>query len=304
MASESLQLPRDTVIKPVDREELRERMLRPIPRIGIRTILIAIMIIAVYIWGVQGTKASPVELVAGMPAMGNLIARMFPPEFEMKASEFAVPGFLQGTFGESLNVSYPTILPYIVETLQMAIIGTTLAVVLSLFFALLAARNTTPHPWAYHSTRLLLNINRAVPDIIFALLFVAAVGLGPFGGVLALAIGAIGSMGKIYAESIESIDPQQVQAVRATGADDLQVFTFGVIPQVLPLIASYSIWLFEHNVRSATILGLVGAGGVGFILSKYISLFQYHNLMGALIMIIVMVTVIDRASDALRKRII
>ena len=139
-----------------------------------------------------------------------------------------------------------------------------------------------------------------MPDIIFALIFVAAVGLGPFSGVLALAVGAIGFMGKLYAEAIESIDPQQVQAVRATGANPLQTFVFGAVPQALPLVAAYSLLLFETNVRSATILGIVGAGGVGFVLSKYMALFQYQRLLGALILIILAVTLIDRASDALR----
>jgi phosphonate transport system permease protein len=191
----------------------------------------------------------------------------------------------------------------ILETVQMALIGTTLAVVLALPFGLLAARNTSPHRLVYQGTRLLLNANRAVPDIIFALIFVAAVGLGPFSGVLALAVGAIGFMGKLYAEAIESIDPQQVQAIRATGANRLQTFVFGAVPQALPLVAAYSLLLFETNVRSATILGIVGAGGVGFVLSKYMALFQYQRLLGALILIILAVTLIDRASDALRQRI-
>jgi phosphonate transport system permease protein len=151
---------------------------------------------------------------------------------------------------------------------------------------------------------MLLNINRAIPEIIFALIFVAAVGLGPFGGVLALAIGSIGFMGKLYAEAIEAIDPQQVLAVKATGAGRIQSFLYGAVPQALPLVASYSLLLFENNVRSATILGLVGAGGVGFVLNKYLALFQYQKLMGALILIIIAVTLIDRISAHLRSKII
>ena len=166
----------------------------------------------------------------------------------------------------------------------MAIVGTSLAILISAPFAVLAARNIAPAP-VYAVTRLLLNANRAVPDIIFALIFVAAVGLGPFGGVLALAIGSIGFMAKVYAESIEAIDPQQVLAVRATGARRSQTIVFAMAPQALPMIASYSLLLFETNVRSATILGIVGAGGVGFELQKYISLFQYQELLGALIFI-------------------
>jgi phosphonate transport system permease protein len=150
---------------------------------------------------------------------------------------------------------------------------------------------------------MIMNMIRAVPEIIFALIFVSAVGLGPFGGVLALGVGAVGSLGKLYAESIEAIDPQQVLALRATGAKRLQVFRYSVVPQALPMMASYSLYIFEHNVRSATILGLVGAGGVGFVISKYIALFQFHRLMGALILIVFMVTLVDRISDRLRKKI-
>ena len=125
----------------------------------------------------------------------------------------------------------------------------------------------------YGATRLILNANRAIPDIIFALIFVAAVGLGPFGGVLALAIGSIGFMAKVYAEAIEAIDPQQVLAIKATGASRVQTIVYSVAPQAMPMIASYSLLLFESNIRSATILGIVGAGGVGFELQKYMSLF-------------------------------
>jgi len=177
-------------------------------------------------------------------------------------------------------------------------------VILSLPFGVLAARNIAPNRVIYQIFRFILNINRAVPEIIIALIFVSAVGLGPFSGVLALGVGSIGFMGKLYSEAIESIDPAQVQAVNATGANRIQTFIFGVVPQALPLVASYSILLFETNVRSASILGIVGAGGVGFVLQKYMALFKYQELMGALVIIIAVVTLIDRASDAIRRRLI
>ena len=186
----------------------------------------------------------------------------------------------------------------------MALIGSVIGIILAAPFGLLAARNTSPHPWVYQGTRMFLNANRSLPEIVYALIFVAAVGLGPFGGVLALAIGSIGSIGKLYAEAIEQIDPQQVLAVRATGANPLLTFFYAVIPQALPVIASYSLLLFEGNIRHASILGIVGAGGIGFIISKYMALFQYTRLMGAVILMIVTVTVIDRISDYLRKKII
>lgn len=284
--------------------ELRDELLRPLPRVTLKMVVAVIVIIAVYAWSIEGTNVSPTEFMAGIPNIADFIVRLFPPRFDLETTAWAAPAFLQGWLGAELPIAYPGIVPYIIETVQMAVIGTSGAIILSIPFALLAARNTAPYPWIYQITRMLLNINRAIPDIIFALIFVAAVGLGPFGGVMALAIGSIGSLAKLYAEAIEAIDPQQVLAVRATGSSRMQAFVYGVVPQALPLAASYSLLYFEHNVRSATILGLVGAGGVGFIITKYINLFQYRDLMGALILIVITVTIIDRISDFLRKRLI
>lgn len=288
----------------------REDLLNPWPRISLRLTLTMLGLVALFAWGMNGTDARPGELIAGIPNIIDFITRLFPPVFELAQVPLAIPTFT--LFGltvpeigfPAVTVPVPTVLGAIIETLQMAIIGTAGAVILALPFGLLAARNTAPHPWIYQGTRMVLNANRALPEIVYALIFVAAVGLGPFGGVLALAVGSVGSMGKLYAESIESIDPQQVLAVTATGSNRLLTFLYAVMPQALPVIASYSLLLFESNIRQASILGLVGAGGVGFIISKYLALFQYSRLMGAMILLIITVTIIDRISDALRKRII
>jgi phosphonate transport system permease protein len=279
-------------------DKTRDQLLSPRPRIALKGALTAIAVVLVYVWGIQGTNARPAELVEGLPNIGNFLVRLFPAQWPMVETSVGIGSWTWATF------RVPETLPALVETIQMAIIGTTLAIVMSLPFALLAARNISPHRYVYQTMRFLLNINRAVPDIIIALVFVAAVGLGPFSGVLALAIGSIGTVSKLYAEAIESIDPAQVQAVNATGATRLQTFMFGVTPQALPMMASYSLLLFEGNVRSASILGIVGAGGVGLILNKYMALFKYQELMGALFLIIIAVTVIDRFSDAIRRRII
>jgi phosphonate transport system permease protein len=276
----------------------REELLRSWPRITPARVATVLAILAAYAWGFAGTQASPAELARGIPNMLDFVRRLNPPQWQTLPITVALPGLA------ATVVPMPEIVFAILETLQMALIGTTAAVFLALPCALLAARNTAPHPLVYQTTRLLLNAKRAIPDIIFALVFVAAVGLGPFSGVLALAIGSFGSLAKVYAEAIEAIDPQPVLAIRATGADRAQTFVFGVIPQALPLMASYTLLYFEQNVRSATILGIVGAGGVGFVLSRYMALFQYQRLMGALLLIVVAVTLIDRFSDALRKRII
>jgi phosphonate transport system permease protein len=292
---------------PPDLEALKSDLLRPLPRISIKTVAILALAVAAYYWGILGTKASPMELIDGLPSIWNFIERMLPPRFETETRVIETGSI--GLFGISLpNLStgidypFPLILNAIVETIQMAIVGTSLALILSAPFAILAARNISP-PALYGLTRLFLNANRAIPDLIFALIFVAAVGLGPFGGVLALAVGSIGFMSKVWAEAIEAIDPQQVLAVKATGARRSQTIIFAVAPQALPMIASYSLLLFESNVRSATMLGIVGAGGIGFELQKFMSLFQYQYLLGALIIIVIVVTVIDRASDRIRKSI-
>src|SRR5262249_56700960 len=137
----------------------------------------------------------------------------------------------------------PTIVAAIVETLQMAIIGTTLSVFLALPFGLLAARNTSPHPAIYQATRLLLNANRAIPELIFALIFVVAVGLGPFSGVLALSVSSIGVMAKMYSEAGGSIDPPQPIAGRAAGASRVHDLLYGGLPPALPLAASSSLYV-------------------------------------------------------------
>ncbi|MBK8023750.1 MAG: phosphonate ABC transporter, permease protein PhnE [Chloroflexi bacterium] len=205
--------------------------------------------------------------------------------------------------GEAI-IGYPVIIDAIIETVQIAIVGTLGAVLISMPFALLAARNISPHPIVYMITRVFLNVNRSIPTLIWALIMVSAVGLGPFAGIMALFVASIGSTARLYAESFEQIDPNQVAAVRATGAGPLQVFNFGVLPQAFPLLATYSLISFEGNVRESTILGIVGAGGVGFVIQKYTALFQFNRLMGAVIIIAIMVTIIDRVSDTIRKRII
>jgi phosphonate transport system permease protein len=288
----------------------RDDLLRTWPKVNLRLILIIVAGAIIYYWAVQGTQASPRELVDGIPNIVRFIKKMFPPVWETETKTLQTPA-VPLPYGAEIprlgfaNVEFelPSIIYAIVQTVQIAIIGTTLSLFLTIPFALLAARNIAPFRVIYQTTRLLLNANRAIPEIIFALIFVVAVGLGPFAGVLALAVGSIGFSAKIWAEAIEAIDPQQVLAVRATGATRLQTVMTAVMPQAMPLIASYSLLSFEHNVRAATILGLVGGGGVGFQLQKYLALFQYQKLTGALILIIIVVTAIDRISDRLRKKL-
>ncbi|MGE3512166.1 MAG: phosphonate ABC transporter, permease protein PhnE, partial [Vicinamibacterales bacterium] len=257
------------------------RLLRPWPDLGFRPLLVGLLLLVAYGWALSGTDVHPASLWRGLPAAGDFLRRLFPPAWKLEPMSIA---------GTAWVVPMPEVALAIVETVQMALVATTAATVIALPIGLLAARTTSPHAVVYQTTRFALNVIRAVPDIIYGLMFVAAVGLGPFSGVLALTVGALGSMGKLYAEAIESIDPNQVRAIVATGATRGQTVIFGVMPQALPLVASYAILLFEVNVRSASVLGLVGAGGVGFLLSKYMALFQYQYLIGALILLVTAVT--------------
>lgn len=302
-------------------EQLRVQLLRTLPTFTLRGILITLGVVIVLMWSLSGVGPSEVNRVTSFfdpfIAMGNLIGRMFPPSFEVVSSQpvrvslfgnvlidTAITRSTINVLGSQWQIGWLPIITAIFETVQMAIIGTLGAVIMALPFSLLAARNTSPHPLIYQATRLLLNLLRSIPELVYALLFVAGVGLGPFTGVLALAFGSVGSLSRVFAEAIEQIDPAQVNAVRATGANNLQTFIYAVVPQAIPLFISYSIIYFESNVRHATILGLVGAGGVGFLLFKYTGTSDYSKVLGTAIVLVVAVTIIDRFSSRLRQHFI
>jgi phosphonate transport system permease protein len=181
--------------------------------------------------------------------------------------------------------------------------GTTFAAIFALPIATAAAHNISPL-WLRIPARFVLNAMRTTPSLIWGLFFVAIVGLGPLPGVLALSFYATGYLGKFYYEGIESIDPKPLVALRASGASRMQRFRYGVFPQVLPLLASYTIYMFEYNVRAASILGVVGAGGVGFYLYSSLTNFTYQKATTALLMLLALVTLIDAASSWLRAKLL
>lgn len=188
-------------------------------------------------------------------------------------------------------------------TLKMALWGTAMAVVLALPLSYLAAANTAPHPLVYQTTRRLLDFMRGLNEFVLALIFVAAVGLGPFPGILALAVHTAGVLAKLFAEGIEAVDGGQLEAVRATGATSFQVFTHGVWPQITPHVISMSLYRFETNVRAATVLGLVGAGGIGFYITEAIRSFDNRAACAILIVILVSVFLTDFLSAKVRERL-
>ncbi|MFC5123726.1 phosphonate ABC transporter, permease protein PhnE [Pseudoclavibacter helvolus] len=236
--------------------------------------------VIVLLWSIAGAEFNFAKLGDGAINMGEFLSRLFPPDFS----------------------KFGTIFSLLIETLQMAIVGTVLGAVLSLFMAFAASSNIAPK-WMYYPARWVMNIIRSVPDLVFALMFVSAVGLGPFAGILAMTLGSIGSIGKVYAEAMESVDRGPMSAMQAVGASRRQLIQYGVLPQAAPLLVSYTLLLFEGNVRGATILGLVGAGGIGLELTTAMKMYDYGHLSAIIICIIVLVTLIDQGSALIRKRL-
>ncbi|MFW5733475.1 MAG: phosphonate ABC transporter, permease protein PhnE [Oceanidesulfovibrio sp.] len=190
----------------------------------------------------------------------------------------------------------------LLDTLAMSVAGTAVAIALSIPLGLCAAYNTTPHPIAYQAARWLLNMLRSIPELIMGIIFVAAVGFGPLPGVLALGLHSVGMVGKFFAESIEHVCEEPVEAVRAAGANPLQVILHGVMPQVVPQMMDVSIYRWEYNFRASTVMGMVGAGGIGFELVASLRIMQYQEVTAILLVILLMVTLVDGLGTTLRKR--
>ncbi len=238
-------------------------------------ILLVIAVCTYYVGLFDGER-----LADGGPSILRLLGEMFPPDFQNARSWLKPLG----------------------DTLAMSVAGTALAVVLSLPLAFLAARNTTPHPAVYQAARSLLNGLRAIPELILGIIFVAAVGFGALPGVLALGLHSVGMVGKFFAEAIEHADEAPIEAARAAGATPLQVLLHGVVPQVLPQMADISIYRWEYNFRASTVMGMVGAGGIGFELMGSLRIMQYQEVSAILLVILLMVTLVDALSSTLRKR--
>jgi len=225
--------------------------------------------------------ADPARLVRGLPWMWGFIRRMVPPDLGV------LPAALKGAVG----------------TIEIALLGTGLAATLAIPLGFLSARNVAP-PVLYYTVRTALNFFRSIDTLVYALLFVAAVGLGPFPGMLAVVAYTTTSLAKLYSETIEGIDPGPVDAIRATGSTQLQVLRFGILPQVLPLFLSYVLYRFESNVRAATVLGFVGAGGLGLYLQTYLRMIDYPAASTVLLVTVAMVMAVDFASARIRARLV
>ena len=232
-------------------------------------------------WSWHGAEMRPLDLVRDSGNMAEYAKSFFPPDFtdwKIYVKEMAI-------------------------TLHIAIWGTLLAVVCAIPCGLLCSANVAP-AWVHQPMRRLMDAARAINEIVFAMLFVVAVGLGPFAGVLAIFIHTTGILAKLFSEAVEAIDPQPVEGIRSTGANPVEEVVYGIVPQVLPLWISYSLYRFESNVRSAAVVGMVGAGGIGVVLWEIIRGFQYAQTCAVMIIIVVTVTLIDLVSASIRKALV
>lgn len=294
----------------------------PAPKRGVRFFLLLIAVLLVLWWSFEGAKIKPKELIQGIPQIAVTLARMLPPDFtkvtdaksyffpeKMSISTLLLPVPVSEDQAKTKqrwwNNTFPqTIVGATIETIQMALAGTFLALVVAFPIGFLAARNTTPNFLVYHGTRLVMNFLRTIPDLALGLLFVAAVGLGAFAGTLALFIHTTAVLGKLLSESVENIDEGVVEAIRATGAGHVQVVTFAVLPQILPDLISFTLYRLETNIRAASVLGLIGAGGIGYLMNTSFRTFQYQEAAAIVLVLIVLVMVVDYASYRLRRLVV
>jgi phosphonate transport system permease protein len=191
-----------------------------------------------------------------------------------------------------------------IETLAMAVVGTTIGVVIAAPCCILAAQNITPSRLLYTPMRWFLNTLRGIDSFIFALLFVAAVGLGPFSGVLGIGLHSAGTIAKLWSEAIEAVEPGPLEAAALTGANRLKVISYALLPDILPNLTSITLYVWEFNVRSSTVLGVVGAGGIGQELKNSVDLLDFARLFTIILIILAMVTAIDQFSAWLRRKLV
>ena len=240
-----------------------------------------LLLLGLLAWAWRGADIRPLALWADGANIATYARDFFPPDFK----------------------DWRLYLSELVVTLQIALWGTVLAVLAAVPMGLASAANVAP-PWLHQPVRRLMDACRAINEMVFAMLFIVAVGLGPFAGVLALAVHTTGTLAKLFSEAVEAVDPRPVEGLRATGAHPLVEIAYGVLPQVMPLWLSFTLYRFESNVRSASVVGMVGAGGIGVVLYEVIRGFQYAQTCAVLLMLVVCVTLIDLVSAALRKRLV
>jgi phosphonate transport system permease protein len=265
-----------------------------VPRFSWKPALVVLVILGLTGWSAAGTGFDLVELVTNTRPIEKLVSEMFPPDLSAKTLQTTGKGIL--------------------ETFQMSFLGALIGAIVASPLAALAT-GEAPTVGAsrgerllrvvpYHVSRLVLNVFRSVPDILWALVFVVALGLGPFPGTLALAVHSAGILGKLYSETLEAVPARPIEALQATGAGGLQTFLFGRLPQAMSGFTSLTLYQWECNIRSATILGFVGAGGIGQQILVSMNLFDYPKVATLVGTTIIVVLLVDRFSAAVRSRLV
>jgi phosphonate transport system permease protein len=270
------------------------RMGGVLPRFSWKTSLVILCVLGLTGWSFYGTEFDLVELFSSTRPMERFVSGMFPPDFSAVTLRQTGTGLM--------------------ETFQMSFLGALIGAAAALPLSALATQEPSTvgashgehlsRAIPYYGARLVINVFRSVPDILWALVFVVAVGLGPFPGTLALAVHSAGILGKLYSETLEAVPNRPVEALRATGAGTLQAFLFGRFPQAVIGLTSLTLYQWECNIRSAAVLGLVGAGGIGQQIIISMNLFDYSKvatLVGATIFAVLMV---DSLSTAIRRRLV
>ncbi|MDR7484196.1 MAG: phosphonate ABC transporter, permease protein PhnE [Armatimonadota bacterium] len=247
-----------------------------------RAILAGVAAGGLYAWSAAAIGVSPRVLWEGLPNFFALLGDMFPPNWAV----------------------LPVLVEPIVQTLQMALVGTTQGALLAVPLILLASRNVARQAWLYYAARGLLNLLRTIPELLYAAILVAVVGIGPFAGILALTVFSMAVIAKLTSESLEAIDPGPLEALEAAGANRLKTVRYAVVPQVLPTYLSYTLFVFEINVRVSFILGLVGAGGIGQVLLTALNLFRYQSALAIIVVTLGAVVLIDTLSVRVRQRLV
>jgi phosphonate transport system permease protein len=251
----------------------------PAPATLRRNLLYTLGLAVVVAWAARVIELRPLELLQDAPNIAVFLK-----------------GYLRPSFAHVGEYAWQCVV-----TVCIALWGTVLAVVIAVPLGLLGARNLAPHPVVYHVARRVMDVLRAVNEFVFALMFVTAVGLGPFAGMLALGIHTGGVLGKLLSETVEAIDPGQVEGVAAVGAGSLQVVAFGVVPQIMPNFISYILLRFESDIRSASVIGMVGGGGIGFYLWDTIRAFNDREAATVILLIVAMVMCVDVVSARVRR---
>ena len=240
------------------------------------------LVLGFFLWSLAGAGISIPELISGIPNMGGIASEMMPP-----ATDRLEPMFFS-----------------VLVTFQMALVGTVFGVILSLPLAILAAKNLSPHPLIYSLVRSLVSFCRTVPDLAWALFFVASVGLGPFAGTLALIVDTVGFCARFFAESMEEVDPNPSEAMTAMGGNALDNVVCCILPSALPSMINTSLFALEKAVRSSVVLGLVGAGGIGAELAVSMEMFRYDQAATIILLIFLLVVAVEKLSSHLRNRLL